>query len=232
MQEKTLNIQTVILGSGPGGYSAAFRLADLGKKVILIEQHKKLGGVCLNVGCIPSKTLLNISNIINEAKKAKEIGINFSEPEIDLNKINQYKQGVINKLSTGLSFLAKKRNVKVINGYGKFTSNNSIEVINDNNKIIINFDSCVIAVGSSANHINIFPKDDKRIMNSNQALMFENIPKNLLVVGAGIIGLEMAQFYSALGSNITIVEVGESIMPGAVDDDIVSFLYKDIKKKI
>ncbi|MEE9304224.1 MAG: dihydrolipoyl dehydrogenase [Thiotrichaceae bacterium] len=227
--------QVVILGSGPGGYTAAFRAADLGKQVILIERYDVIGGVCLNVGCIPSKALLHTAQIINEAKDAAPHGVTFGEPQIDIDTVRSYKESTIGKLTGGLKQLAKQRKVEIVHGYGKFTSAHSIAVESDDgnggvNTIEISFDNCIIAAGSRVTKLPFIPWDDPRVMDSTGALELKEVPKRLLVVGGGIIGLEMATVYDALGSDITVVELSPSLIPGT-DKDIIRPLERRIKKK-
>lgn len=223
--------EVVVLGSGPGGYTAAFRAADLGKNVILIERYQSIGGVCLNVGCIPSKALLHTAQVINEAEEFEEIGVSFNKPEIDINKLRAHKNSVIGKLTGGLKQLAKQRKVKIVHGYGKFTSANTIEVVaDDGSKTIVGFDNCIIAAGSRVTKLPFIPWDDPRVMDSTDALEIEEVPERLLVVGGGIIGLEMATVYEALGSKITVVELSPGIIPGA-DRDVVRALERRIKKR-
>lgn len=221
----------VVLGSGPGGYTAAFRAADLGVDVILIERYPNIGGVCLNVGCIPSKALLHTAQVINEASEASHMGISFSDPEIDIDKVRDNKAGIVKKLTGGLKALAKQRKVKIVQGYGKFASANSILVeADDGSTTTISFDNCIIAAGSQVTKLPFIPWDDPRVMDSTDALELEEVPERLLVVGGGIIGLEMATVYDALGAKITVVELGPGLMPGA-DRDIVRPLERRIKKK-
>ncbi|AEG31473.1 dihydrolipoyl dehydrogenase [Thiomicrospira cyclica] len=223
--------EVVVLGGGPGGYTAAFRAADLGKKVILIERYPVIGGVCLNVGCIPSKALLHMSVILNETKDMTAHGISFAQPEIDLDKMRGYKNSVIGKLTGGLAALAKQRKVEVVTGYGKFSSANSITVTaDDGSEQTIAFEKAVIAAGSRVIKLPFIPHDDPRVMDSTDALELAEIPKRLLVIGGGIIGLEMAQVYDSLGSKVTIVELGDTIIPGA-DKDISRPLLKRIKAR-
>lgn len=229
----THDIQTevLVLGSGPGGYTAAFRAADLGKKVTLVERYDVIGGVCLNVGCIPSKALLHTAEIINEAKEFAKHGVKFGEPNIDLDAVRAHKDGVIGKLTGGLKALAKQRKVQVVTGYGRFTSTNSLEAeAGDGSKQSIAFEHCIIAAGSQVTKLPFIPWDDPRVMDSTDALELAEIPKRLLIVGGGIIGLEMATVYQALGAEITVVELSPGIMPG-VDKDIVKPLEKVIKKR-
>jgi dihydrolipoamide dehydrogenase len=223
MQLKT---QVLVLGGGPGGYTAAFRAADLGKQVTLVERFPVLGGVCLNVGCIPSKTLLHVANVLNEAKELSPAGIKFVEPEVNLEQLRDWKNKISSQLNSGLSALAKQRNVTVINGTGRFISDTQVQV----DKEVIEFDQAIIAVGSQPVKIPSFPNDDPRLMDSTDALNLEAIPKKLLIVGGGIIGLEMATVYNALGSKISIVEMQEQIIPGC-DTDLVKPLMAKIKKE-
>ena len=223
--------QVVVLGSGPGGYTAAFRAADLGLNVILIERYENIGGVCLNVGCIPSKALLHTAQVINEAEEFAAHGVSFGKPEIDIDKIRAYKEGIISKLTGGLAQLAKQRKVEIVTGYGKFTSANTIEVVNNQgNKTVVGFENCIIAAGSSVTKLPFIPWDDPRVMDSTDALELEEVPEKLLIVGGGIIGLEMATVYDALGSNITVVELSPSLIPG-VDKDIIRPLHRRIQQK-
>jgi len=223
--------EVLVLGSGPGGYTAAFRAADLGKKVVMVEKYSNIGGVCLNVGCIPSKALLHMSVVLNETKEMSAHGITFAEPQIDIDKIRAFKDGVINKLTGGLSGLAKARKVDVVTGYGKFTSGNTVAVeAEDGTVTTIAFEKAIIAAGSRVVKLPFIPHDDPRVMDSTGALALEEIPKRLLVIGGGIIGLEMAQVYNSLGSKITVVELGDNIIPGA-DKDISKPLLKKIKKQ-
>ena len=222
-----IKAQVLVIGSGPGGYTAAFRAADLGKEVVLVENYETLGGVCLNVGCIPSKSLLHTAQIINEAKHASQLGINFGEPKIDIDGVRKNKENIVNKLTGGIQALAKVRKVKVVMGYAKFLTKNKVSL--EGTDEVIEFEHCIIAAGSRVTKLPMFPFNDERVMDSTDALMMDDIPKRLLVVGGGIIGLEMATIYDALGSEITIVELEGQIIPAA-DKDIVSPLLKRIKK--
>lgn len=224
-----MNVDVVVLGAGPGGYSCAFRLADLGKKVALIEKQE-IGGVCLNEGCIPSKTLLHLTKILEESKLIAEHGIYFENPKIDLDKIRSWKDNVIKKLTSGLKGLAKKRKVDLLYGEGKFLSSHAIKVIDkEGQETVINFSQAVIATGSIPVNLPFMPQDT-RIMNSSDVLNLPNIPNKLLVIGGGVIGLEMASVYNALGSQVTIVEFMEQLLPG-MDKDIVRPLHQILKKK-
>lgn len=222
--------EVVVLGSGPGGYSAAFRAADLGKKVVLIERDASLGGVCLNVGCIPSKALLHAAKVMTEAEDMADHGITFAKPQVDFDKLRGWKESIITQLTGGLAGLAKARKVQVVSGYGTFTDPNMIEVENDGTKSTVSFDQCIIAAGSEPVSLPFIPQDDPRVIDSTGALELEDIPGRLLVLGGGIIGLEMATVYDALGSNVTIVEFMDQIIPGA-DKDIVKPLHNRIKSR-
>ena len=226
--ESDLHTEVVVLGSGPGGYTAAFRAADLGKKVILIEKYDSIGGVCLNVGCIPSKALLHTAEIINEAAEMADHGIDFGKPKIDIKKLAGFKNKVIKQLTGGLAGLAKQRKVQVVTGYGKFTSANTIEVTGKGGSQTISFDNAIIAAGSSVFKIPGFPYEDERLMDSTGALELADIPKRLLVIGGGIIGLEMATVYDALGSKVSVVELSPGLIPGC-DADLVRPLMKRVK---
>jgi dihydrolipoamide dehydrogenase len=223
--------EVVVLGSGPGGYTAAFRAADLGKQVVLIERYESIGGVCLNVGCIPSKALLHTAQVINEAAEFHEIGVAFNKPEIDLDKLRGHKNKVVGKLTGGLKHLAKQRKVQIVQGYGKFTSPHTIEVeAADGSKQVVGFENCIIAAGSRVTKLPFIPWDDPRVMDSTDALEIQEVPERLLVVGGGIIGLEMATVYDALGARVTVVELSPGLIPGA-DRDVVRPLERRIKKR-
>lgn len=223
-----IHAQVVVLGSGPGGYTAAFRAADLGKQVVLIEKYDTLGGVCLNVGCIPSKALLHSAKVITEAEEMGDHGISFGKPKVNIDQLRDWKSSVVNQLTGGLSGLAKARKVQVVTGYGTFTGPNMIDVQGDDGTTTISFDQCIIAAGSQPVELPFVPHDDDRVIDSTGALELGNIPKRLLVLGGGIIGLEMACVYDALGSNVTIVEFMDQLIPGA-DKDIVKPLHKRIE---
>ncbi|MCU7851720.1 MAG: dihydrolipoyl dehydrogenase [Candidatus Thiodiazotropha sp. (ex Monitilora ramsayi)] len=226
----TPDIQTdvVVLGAGPGGYTAAFRAADLGKRVVLIERYEALGGVCLNVGCIPSKALLHAADVINEAAEMAELGISFGKPKIDLDKLRAGKDKVVKRLTGGLAQLAKQRKVEVVYGLARFESPNRIAVKAADGNVSIAYSDAIIACGSSPVQIPGFPNDDPRLIDSTGALALEDIPKRMLVVGGGIIGLEMATVYSTLGSAIDVVELQSGLIPGC-DPDLVRPLQKRIK---
>ncbi|MCP3687561.1 MAG: dihydrolipoyl dehydrogenase [Gammaproteobacteria bacterium] len=222
--------EVLVLGAGPGGYTAAFRASDLGKKVTLVERYDSLGGVCLNVGCIPSKALLHTAQIINEAEHMKANGVDFGEPRIDLAGVNGFKNKVVKKLTGGLKALAKQRKIEVITGYGNFVDANTMAVEHEAETRYIHFENCIIAAGSQATQIPVFPNEDPRLMDSTDALDLTDVPKKLLIVGGGIIGLEMATVYDALGSEVTVVEFMDSLIPGC-DKDLVRPLSKRISKK-
>ena len=227
--DKDLSTQVVVIGSGPGGYSAAFRAADLGKQVVLIERYASLGGVCLNVGCIPSKTLLHAAKVISETKEMSELGLKYSGLEIDTAAMRAWKNKVVNQLTSGLQSLAKKRNVKIVTGDAAFMSSTQLKLKSpDGNSYKIDFENAVIAAGSEAIKIPDFPHEDVRMLTSTEALEIESIPDRLLVVGGGIIGLEMATVYHELGSKVTVVEYADSLIPGA-DSDLVKPLHQRIQ---
>ncbi|MEL0055856.1 MAG: dihydrolipoyl dehydrogenase [Methylophilaceae bacterium] len=223
--------EVVVLGSGPGGYTAAFRAADLGKKVILIERYSTIGGVCLNVGCIPSKALLHSAKVITDAEETSQHGISFNKPEIDLEKIRQWKsKDVVGKLTMGLAHMAKQREVTILQGYGEFINPNQIEVTQeDGKKIGVQFEHCIIAAGSQSIKMPGAP-EDPRIMDSTGALELQDIPKRMLIIGGGIIGLEMGTVYDALGSQVSVVELTDGLIQGC-DRDIVRPLQKRMEKR-
>jgi len=225
-----MHAEVLVLGSGPGGYTAAFRAADLGKKTILVERYPSLGGVCLNVGCIPSKALLHAAKVIAETKEMGERGVVFGKPKIELPKLSAWKDEIVGKLTKGLSGLAKQRKVEVVQGVGTFAGPHELTVETANGRVSVSFDQAIIAAGSQAVAIPGFPNDDPRVMDSTDALLLDEIPKRLLVVGGGIIGLEMANVYSELGSEITVVEMLDTLMPGA-DKDIVKPFHKHVEKR-
>jgi dihydrolipoamide dehydrogenase len=216
-------IDVVVVGAGPGGYTAAFRAADLGLSVVLVERYERLGGVCLNVGCIPSKALLHLAKVIGEAEEAK--GVSFGEPEIDLDGVRAFKDEAVTKLTDGLVGLAKRRKVDVRHGEARFTGANTLDVGGET----IEFAHAIIAVGSSAATLPFLP-DDERIVSSTGALELPEIPQRLLVIGGGIIGLEMATVYDALGADVTVVELEDQLIPGC-DPDLVKPLHKRIESR-
>ncbi|MEO2054913.1 MAG: dihydrolipoyl dehydrogenase [Nitrospira sp.] len=223
--KETLHAEVLVLGSGPGGYTAAFRAADLGKKVFLVERYETLGGVCLNVGCIPSKALLHMAQVINEAEAMVKQGIYFGKPKIDLDQLRSFEQGVVQKLTRGLSTLAKKRGVQVLRGTGRFISAHSLRLENTKDARGISFDQCIIAAGSHSIKLPVFPWEDSRMIDSTDALALMDIPGRLLVVGGGIIGLEMACVFQSLGSRVSVVEMTDQLMPGS-DKDLIRPLHR------
>ena len=228
--QSSLHAEVLVLGAGPGGYTAAFRAADLGKQVVMIEKHESLGGVCLNVGCIPSKALLHVAKVITEADDASHHGVSFGKPSVDIDKVRGWKEGVVKKLTGGLKQLAKQRKVQVVQGVAKFVTPKSISVETDDGEKIISFDHAIIAAGSSVARIPGFPYEDPRIIDSTGALSLQDIPKRMLIIGGGIIGLEMATVYDALGSKISVVELMDQLIPGA-DKDMVKPLHTRIAKR-
>ncbi|MEY4730584.1 MAG: hypothetical protein RL020_1742 [Pseudomonadota bacterium] len=225
-----MQTDVLVLGGGPGGYTAAFRAADLGKQVMVIERYATLGGVCLNVGCIPSKALLHVAKVITDADDITKHGVTFGAPKIELDKIRGWKNDVVGKLTKGLSGLAKQRKVTVVQGVAKFTSAYTVEVVTAEGAKIVQFNQIVIAAGSQAAKIPRLPYDDKRLMDSTDALDLADIPQRLLIVGGGIIGLEMATVYDALGSKVSVVELMDGLIPGC-DKDLVKPLHKRIEKR-
>lgn len=221
----------VVVGAGPGGYTAAFRAADLGQRVLLIERYPDLGGVCLNVGCIPSKALLHTAAVINETREMAAHGITFGEPEIDIDKLRAFKDSVIGKLTGGLGALSSQRKVDVLHGVAAFESGSEISIKQDDGKTqSVHFRNAIIAAGSQSIKLPGFPYDDKRLMDSTGALELAEIPKRLLVIGGGIIGLEMGSVYAGLGSQVTVVELSPGLMPGC-DKDLVRPLQKRLAKQ-
>jgi dihydrolipoamide dehydrogenase len=231
VQKGDVHADVVVLGSGPGGYTAAFRAADLGKKVVLIERYATLGGVCLNVGCIPSKALLHTAKVITEAEETSHHGVSFGAPKIDLDALRKWKaEDVVAKLTGGLAQMAKQREVTTVVGVGEFTSPNQIKVRADDGKVTtVSFDNAIIAAGSQATKFPGAPEDD-RIMDSTGALELVDIPKRMLVVGGGIIGLEMGTVYDALGSKVSVVEFMDGLIPGC-DRDLIRPLQKRMEKR-
>jgi dihydrolipoamide dehydrogenase len=225
-----IECRLLVLGAGPGGYTAAFRGADLGLDTVLVERFPTLGGVCLNVGCIPSKALLHAAAVIDEAAHAKDYGVSFGAPKIELDALRGYKDKVVGQLTKGLAGMAKQRKVRVVQGVGRFVSAHEVEVANGDEATLIRFEHCVIAAGSQPVKLPSFPWDDPRIMDSTDALELAEIPRKLLVVGGGIIGLEMATVFSALGSTVTVVELLDQLIPGA-DPDLVKPLAERLKKQ-
>jgi dihydrolipoamide dehydrogenase len=221
----------LVIGSGPGGYAAAFRAADLGQDVVMVERHEQLGGVCLNVGCIPSKALLHVAKVIAEAETAGGHGVSFGRPEIDLDGLRAWKDSVVAKLNGGVAQMARGRKVDVLHGEARFTSANMVSLLGpDGETTTVSFDSAIVAAGSRSVQLPGIPHEDPRVMDSTGALELQDVPERLLVVGGGIIGLEMATVYDALGSQVTVVELADGLIPGA-DRDLVKPLAKRIGKR-
>ncbi|MBC8311715.1 MAG: dihydrolipoyl dehydrogenase [Candidatus Marinimicrobia bacterium] len=220
------HFELIVIGAGPGGYAAAFRAADLGKQVLLIDKFDALGGVCLNRGCIPSKALLHLAKVIDDAKSVDSLGVTFKTPILDIDKIRTWKESVISQLNKGVAQMAKARGVSRVTGVAKFLSKNSITVEENKGSSTYTFDNCIIATGSRPSKIPTFP-EDPRIISSTGALDLKDIPENLLVVGGGYIGLEMGTVYHAFGSKVTVVEFMPSLLPGA-DADLVKPLQKKL----
>jgi dihydrolipoamide dehydrogenase len=220
----------LVLGSGPGGYTAAFRAADLGKRVTLVERYSTLGGVCLNVGCIPSKALLHLAEALAEIEGLAEKGIAVGEPSFDLARINAFKGGVVGRLTKGLAGMAKQRSVEVVQGIGKLTGAHEIAVEGEGGSRTISFEQAILAAGSRISRIPGIPYDDPRVWDSTSALELREIPKRLLVIGGGIIGLELATVYDALGAKVTVVELLDRLMTGT-DADLVKVLERRIRRR-
>jgi dihydrolipoamide dehydrogenase len=223
---ENLHAQLLVLGGGPGGYTAAFRAADLGLEVVLVERQPTLGGVCLNVGCIPSKALLHLAKVIADAERVAEHGVSFGAPRIDLAAIGAWKQGVVERLTKGLSELARRRDVTVLRGEGRFSTANTLELDGRS----VSFDHAILATGSRAVRLPGLPYEDPRMMDSTDALELSELPARLLVIGGGIIGLELACVYDALGSRVTVVELADQLIPGC-DQDLLAPLRKRIEKR-
>mgnify|MGYP001234241254 FL=1 len=224
------NVDLVVIGSGPGGYAAAFRASDLGQRVLLIEKDPVLGGVCLNRGCIPSKALLHISKVINDADHLSECGVKFEKPKINIDAMREYKDKIVSRLNGGISQMAKMRNVETLQGEASFVSDTELVVKLKDKKTKVSFINCVIASGSSSSLIPGLPENNPNILTSKTALELETIPSTLLVVGGGIIGLELGQVYASLGSKVTVVEYLPSLVPGA-DSDIIKPLQRKLNKQ-
>lgn len=225
-----IQAEVVVLGAGPGGYTAAFRSADLGKKVVLIDRRPNLGGVCLNVGCIPSKALLHAAKSIDDAKAASAHGVRFGKAAVDLDHLRSWKNAIVSRLTAGLAGLARRRKVTVIHGEAQFCSAHSISVSTSEGIKLIAFDQAIIAAGSEPASLPLLPKDDPRVIDSTGAVAIETIPSRMLVLGGGVIGLEMATVYAALGARVTIVEMSDQIIPGA-DKDLVHPLMKRLEQR-
>lgn len=222
--------EIVVIGSGPGGYAAAFRASDLGKKTILIDRDPELGGVCLNRGCIPSKALLHIAKIIEDAKSLESAGVVYNSPSIDFNKVQNHKNKIVSQLNSGIAQMAKARNVETLQGIATFKSDTVLDVTSGQSSIEVAFDKCIIAAGSRASSFPGAPMDHPSVLTSRTALTLEDIPEKLLIIGGGVIGLELGQVYAALGSNVSVVEFFNELLPG-VDQDLVKPLYRKLKKQ-
>ncbi|GAA0859098.1 dihydrolipoyl dehydrogenase [Aliiglaciecola litoralis] len=225
-----IKTQLVVLGAGPGGYSAAFRAADLGIETVIVDARETLGGVCLNVGCIPSKALLHVAKVIDDAKEMAHHGVVFGEPKIDIDKVREWKDSVVSQLTKGLSGMSKMRKVKHVQGYGKFTGSNTLEVDGKDGKTTIKFDNAIIAAGSEPVTLPFIPHDDERVIDSTGALEMKDIPEKMLVLGGGIIGLEMGTVYRSLGSQVDVVEFLDQLIPAA-DKDVIKIYQKYVKDK-
>jgi dihydrolipoamide dehydrogenase len=225
-----LHAEVLVLGAGPGGYTAAFRAGDLGKRVVLVERHARLGGVCLNVGCIPSKTLLHVAGVISEAAALADRGVSFDAPRVDFAKLRAYKDKVVARLTGGLAKLAEQRKIEVVTGSGRFVSANRVEVETAQGVRGVSFDSAIVAVGSRTAALPGIPDDDPRVMTSTEALEVAEGVGRLLVIGGGIIGLEMASVYDALGSEVSVVELLPALLTG-VDPDLVRPLQRRIARR-
>ena len=228
MKKKHANL--VVIGAGPGGYAAAFRAADLGEKVLLVDREPTLGGVCLNRGCIPSKALLHITKVMEETSALEGMGVSFGKPKIDIDSIRKWKNRIITKLNQGIAQMAKARNIETLLGSAIFKSNSEITVSTKSKNEIISFNQCVIATGSSSASIPGTPMDNPNILTSKDALEIQKVPETLLIVGGGYIGLEMGTVYHALGSKVSVVEFMPDLLPGA-DNDLVKPLHRFLNKK-
>jgi dihydrolipoamide dehydrogenase len=226
----TKHAEIVVIGAGPGGYAAAFRASDLGKQVLLIDKDPTLGGVCLNRGCIPSKALLHISKVMDETKSLAKMGVTYGEPKIDLEAIRAHKDKIVSQLSGGITQMAKVRNVETIQGSATFKSNSELNIETENGHVSVSFDKCIIATGSTAAMIPGVPADHPSVLTSRTALDLVDIPERLLVIGGGIIGLELGQVYAALGSQVSVVEFLPNLLPGT-DLDLVKPLQRKLKKQ-
>ncbi len=225
----SLKTEVVVLGAGPGGYAAAFRCADLGRRTVLVERYPTLGGVCLNVGCIPSKALLHVAGLVTEIEEYKTHGIDLGQPNIDPSRLRTWAEAVVGRLTSGLNTLASQRQVQVIHGLGVFTGAHRLQVSTATETLCIDFDHAVIAAGSQARPLPDLP-EDPRIMDSTSALRLRSIPERLLVIGAGVIGLELATVYRALGSRITLVETLDRVLAGC-DEDMVRPLWRRLQER-
>jgi len=228
--EKSRQIELVVIGAGPGGYAAAFRAADLGKQVLLIDRDPELGGVCLNRGCIPSKALLHISKVIDEATSLHTMGVKYSRPDVDINKLRDHKNKIVSHLNSGITQMANARKVEIVQGVGSFLSNKEIKIQTDVGSVYVTFGQCIIASGSTSALIPGVPTEHPSVITSRKALDLEDIPERLLVVGGGVIGVELGQVYTAIGSKVSIVEYCSNLLPG-IDPDLVKPLQRKLKKQ-
>ena len=222
--------EIAVIGAGPGGYAAAFRAADLGKQVLLIDRDNELGGVCLNRGCIPSKALLHISKVMSEAEHLSKMGVTYGKPAIDIDQIRAHKNKIVSQLNGGIAQMAKARKVDTIQGLAAFKSKSELNIETEDGHILISFDKCIIAAGSSSATIPGVPKDHPSILTSKTALDLVDIPEKLLVIGGGVIGLELGQVYSALGSQVSVVEFLPTLLPGT-DPDLIKPLQRKLKNQ-
>ena len=227
---KKLHGEIVVIGAGPGGYAAAFRAADLGKNVILIDRDAELGGVCLNRGCIPSKALLHITKVMDEAASLSKMGVTYGSPKIDIDAVRDHKNRIVKQLNTGIAQMAKARKVQTLHGLASFVSNDEIKVVNEDEEVSVTFDKCIIASGSSSAMIPGIDASNPSILTSRTALDLKDIPDDLLVIGGGVIGLELGQVYATLGSNVSVVEFFPELVPGA-DKDVLRPLVLKLKKQ-
>ena len=224
------HIDIIVIGSGPGGYAAGFRAADLGRQVLIVDKDPTLGGVCLNRGCIPSKTLLHIAKVLEEAESLKNMGVGFSKPKIDIDGVRSWKSKIVTQLSSGISQMAKARKVQTVQGEATFLSNSEIQIKSGSKKQVVTFDHCVIAAGSSSSTIPGIPTENKDVLTSRTALDLVRVPKNLLIIGGGYIGLEMGTVFNSLGSVVSVAEFLPNLLPGA-DADLVKPLARKLKKQ-
>ncbi|MFC1550595.1 dihydrolipoyl dehydrogenase [Candidatus Neomarinimicrobiota bacterium] len=230
MPDKIIETEVVVIGAGPGGYAAAFRASDLGRQVVMIDKAKELGGVCLNRGCIPSKALLHIAKVIEETRALSEMGVKYTKPKLDLDKIRGWKDKVVSQLNGGISQMAKARKVEAIQGEAKFVTGNELSVVTPDGVQQILFKSAIVATGSRPAKIPGFPYDHSSLLDSTSALELESIPERLLIIGGGYIGLEMGTVYRALGSKVNVVEMLDTILPGA-DQDLIRLLLRNLKQQ-
>ena len=227
---ETKHAEIVVIGAGPGGYAAAFRAADLGKQVLLIDRDPELGGVCLNRGCIPSKALLHISKVMDEASHLEKMGVTYGDPEIDLSAVQTYKNKIVSQLNSGIAELAKARQVETFQGLASFVSNTELRVKTETGDIHITFNQCIIAAGSTSTMIPGLPSEHPSVLTSRTALDFKDIPERLLVIGGGVIGLEIGQVYATFGSRVSVVEFLPNLLPGT-DPDLVKPLQRKLKRQ-